>query len=94
LIWKKGLLKKGPGICHGVAGSGYAFLLLHRLTNDDKHLYRAMKFAGFLTSEDFINQSRTPDRPLSLFEGIAGTVCFLIDLLQPEKAEFPFMNVF
>ena len=32
LTWQKGLLKKGPGICHGVAGSGYVFLLLYRLT--------------------------------------------------------------
>lgn len=29
-VWSKGLLKKGPGICHGVAGSGYVFLLLFR----------------------------------------------------------------
>lgn len=29
-VWQKGLLKKGPGICHGVAGSGYVFLLLYR----------------------------------------------------------------
>ena len=29
-IWQRGLLKKGPGICHGVAGSGYAFLVLYR----------------------------------------------------------------
>lgn len=32
LTWQRGLLKKGPGICHGVAGSGYVFLLLYRLT--------------------------------------------------------------
>ena len=31
-LWNKGLLKKGQGICHGVAGSGYVFLLLHRYT--------------------------------------------------------------
>lgn len=94
LIWKVGLLKKGPGICHGIAGNGYVHLLLYRLTEDPKHLYRAMKFAEFLESEVFIKESRKPDRPFSLFEGVAGTVCFLIDLLQPEKAEFPFMNVF
>ncbi len=29
-VWTKGLLRKGPGICHGVAGSGYVFLLLYR----------------------------------------------------------------
>jgi len=32
LTWQRGLLKKGPGICHGIAGSGYVFLLLYRLT--------------------------------------------------------------
>ncbi|GJQ76591.1 putative lanthionine synthetase C-like protein [Trypoxylus dichotomus] len=25
LIWNKGLLKKGPGLCHGIAGNGYIF---------------------------------------------------------------------
>ena len=30
----------GPGICHGVAGSGYVFLLLYRITGDRIHLYR------------------------------------------------------
>ena len=29
-VWRKGLLRKGPGLCHGVAGSGYVFLLMHR----------------------------------------------------------------
>ncbi|KAG5678731.1 hypothetical protein PVAND_008379 [Polypedilum vanderplanki] len=94
LIWNKGLLRKGPSICHGVAGNGYVFLLLYRLTNDQKHLYRASCFADFLTNEIFLREARTPDRPMSLYEGIAGTICFLIDLLQPENASFPFMDVF
>ena len=37
-VWKKGLLKKGPGICHGVAGNAYVFLLLYRMTDDKKYL--------------------------------------------------------
>lgn len=94
LIWKKGLLKKGPGICHGIAGNAYVFLILYRMTNDQKHLYRASCFADFLTNQNFSHQARTPDRPLSLYEGIAGTVCFLIDLLNPATAQFPFMDVF
>lgn len=94
LIWHKGLLRKGPGLCHGVAGNGYVFLLLYRLTGDEKHLFRAMKFAEFLTNYTFLRDARAPDRPMSLYEGIAGTVCFLIDLLRPEKAEFPFMDIF
>ena len=52
-IWEKGLLKKGPGICHGVAGSGYAHLMLYRLTKDKKYLYRAKKFAQFLHTDQF-----------------------------------------
>jgi len=40
-VWQKGLLRKGPGICHGVAGSGYVFLLMYRLTAETKYLYRA-----------------------------------------------------
>jgi lantibiotic modifying enzyme len=94
LVWEKGLLYKGPGICHGVAGNGYVFLLLYRLTRDLKYLYRASKFAEFLTNDIFRRHSRTPDRPYSLFEGYAGTVCFLLDLLDPDKASFPFMDVF
>lgn len=94
VIWHKGLLKKGPGICHGVAGSGYAFLILYRLTKDPKYLYRSIKFSEFLTHFTFTQQARVPDCPFSLYEGTAGTVCFLIDLLHPENACFPFMDVF
>nr|XP_026696073.1 lanC-like protein 3 isoform X1 [Ciona intestinalis] len=92
-VWKLGLLKKGPGICHGVAGSGYVFLLLYRLTGDTKYLYRAHKFANFIFSPEF-KSAHQPDRPFSLFEGIAGTVCFLNDLMEPNKAEFPLSDVF
>lgn len=94
LIWKYGLLRKGPGLCHGIAGNGYVHLLLYRITNDEKHVYRARKFGEFLQNENFIKHARTPDRPYSLFEGLSGTVCFLIDLLEPEKSEFPFMDLF
>lgn len=94
LVWKKGLLTKGPGLCHGIAGNGYVFLILYRLTLDEKYLYRAGRFADFLTSDTFTRNARRPDKPMSLYEGLAGTVCFLIDLLQPTKASFPFMDVF
>lgn len=94
VVWQKGLLRKGPGICHGVAGSGYVFLLLYRLTADEKYLYRAKAFADFLNSEEFLRDARLPDNPETLYEGTAGTVCFLSDLLIPDNAEFPFQDVF
>lgn len=94
VVWHKGLLRKGPGLCHGVAGNGYVHMLLHRLTGDKKYLFRAKAFADFMNTEEFIRDARLPDKPQSLFEGTAGTVCYLADLLVPDIAEFPFQDVF
>lgn len=94
LVWRKGLLHKGPGTCHGVAGNGYVSLIMHRLTQNPKYFYRAVQYANFLTRPEFLRWARKPDCPWSLYEGLAGTVCFLIDLIHPENAAFPFMNVF
>ncbi|KAL0820628.1 hypothetical protein ABMA28_006465 [Loxostege sticticalis] len=94
VVWRKGLLRKGPGICHGVAGNGYVFLLLYRLTGAEKYLHRAKRFADFMCSDEFLRDARLPDNPESLYEGTSGTVCFLADLIVPDKAEFPFQDVF
>ncbi|XP_060837330.1 lanC-like protein 3 homolog [Rhopalosiphum padi] len=94
LVWTKGLLKKGPGLCHGIAGNGYVFLLLYRLTGDTKHLNRALQFGKFIFTDECIQGSRRPDNLYSLYEGLAGTVCYLSDLTQPDKASFPFLDVF
>ena len=45
LTWRAGPLRKGPGLCHGTAGNGYAFLRLHALTGDSMWLDRARRFA-------------------------------------------------
>uniref|UniRef100_F1KWH5 LanC-like protein 3 n=1 Tax=Ascaris suum TaxID=6253 RepID=F1KWH5_ASCSU len=92
-VWQKGMLLKGPGICHGVAGSGYAFLLYYRLTHEERYLERARCCALLLCSDEFKARARTPDRPHSLFEGIAGTVCFLCDLMEPNSAQFPLVPI-
>ncbi|XP_024225261.1 glutathione S-transferase LANCL1 isoform X2 [Bombus impatiens] len=88
VIWSRGLLKKGYGICHGVAGNAYTFLSLFQQTKDIKYLYRACKFAEWCMDYG-THQSRSPDRPFSLFEGLAGTIYFLIDLQHPLSAKFP-----
>ncbi|VDP88982.1 unnamed protein product [Echinostoma caproni] len=93
LIWQKGLLKKGPGICHGVAGSGYAFLAMYRLVGEVTYLHRAAMFAEFMQSDTF-QHARRPDFPYSLFEGLAGTACFYADLAKPSEAAFPLMDLF
>lgn len=82
------------GICHGVAGNGYVFLVLYRLTQDETYLQKAKHFASFIFCDEFQAGARSPDSPFSLFEGFAGTVCFLSDVLQPSQAAFPFMDIF
>lgn len=93
LIWKKGLLKKGPGLCHGISGTGYVFLMMYRLTGDIMYFNRALKCSEFMYQDQF-KSARTPDCPFSLYEGWSGTACFLTDLLFPDQAAFPFSEVF
>ena len=45
LTWTAGPLAKGPGLCHGTAGNGFAFLKLFELTQDEQWLARARSFA-------------------------------------------------
>jgi hypothetical protein len=44
-VWRAGPLAKGPGLCHGTAGNGYALLKLHRRSGDTRWLQRARAFA-------------------------------------------------
>lgn len=89
VVWERGLLRKGLGLCHGVAGNGYALLSLYRATGDAGWLHRAVGFGLFCASEAGRSLHGVPDSPLSLYEGLAGTVCFLSDLLQPEGSWMP-----
>ncbi|XP_020288161.1 lanC-like protein 2 [Pseudomyrmex gracilis] len=92
VIWERGILRKGYSLCHGVAGNGYAFLHLFQQTKDIKYLYRACKF-GEWCFDYGARQDRDPDRPFSLFEGLAGVICFLLDLQQPHAAKFPMYDI-
>ena len=91
VVWERGVILKGNGLCHGVAGNGYAFLSLHRLTGEPEQLERARAFAALLEepalpeaiSRQPDPQRRVrgkPDSPLSLMEGAAGVLCYLLDV--------------
>ena len=85
VTWVRGLLKtKGPGLCHGIPGNGAAFLALYRATKSKKYLHRALHFAKFAI-DNYHNLINLADRPFSLFEGIAGTLCFVADCLDALK---------
>lgn len=91
VVWSRGLLKKGNGLCHGVAGNAYCFLALFRCTDNDIHLHRARVFA-LAAQDDMVTKNQdTPDHPLSLFEGHTGLLALYIDLLvgDPSLARFP-----
>ncbi|XP_033116538.1 lanC-like protein 2 isoform X2 [Anneissia japonica] len=88
VIWARGLLRKGYGLCHGTSGNGYAFVALYQVTGNQKHLHRAWKFAEWCLDYDK-HGCRQPDRPFSLFEGMAGAIYYLSDVLHPLKAKFP-----
>ena len=99
-VWRRGVLLKGNGLCHGLAGNGYAFLSLYRLTGEQVHLDRARAFASLLEDARVQGQMAQhedpqrrvlgqPDSPGSLMEGSVGVLCFLLDLAAPEAAAFP-----
>ena len=74
IVWKRGLLvTKGPGICHGVAGSVCALVDVYRATQDKRWLFRAMQFCIYLrvNLNDLLMNA---DNPLSLFEGDVGAL--------------------
>ncbi|CAL1542053.1 unnamed protein product [Lymnaea stagnalis] len=88
VVWQRGLLQKGYGLCHGTAGNAYTFISLYKLTGNEKYLYYAYKFAEWCF--DYGQHGcHNADTPYSLFEGMAGTIYFLVDMLSPTKAAFP-----
>eukprot|EP00882_Tetradesmus_deserticola_P008922 GHRQ01009412.1.p1 GENE.GHRQ01009412.1~~GHRQ01009412.1.p1 ORF type:complete len:351 (+),score=127.18 GHRQ01009412.1:199-1251(+) len=86
VVWQQGLLKKGPGLCHGVAGNAYALLRLWKTTQDDTWLQRGKAFAAFMVSPPGKADWLRPDHPTSLFEGAAGGICLLAELQELQKA--------
>lgn len=90
LVWSRGLLKKGVGLCHGISGNAYCFLTLYRATKESFWLKRARAFALFATRPEVLSKlENIPDVPCSLFNGLAGCAVFVADLLHPTTASFP-----
>eukprot|EP00731_Ephydatia_muelleri_P022800 Em0015g383a len=67
VVWDRGILRKGYGLCHGVAGNALTFLQLFRLTTRPEYFNRAVKFAEWCLSSSE-RKCRIPDHSYSLFE--------------------------
>jgi hypothetical protein len=85
LTWRAGPLRKGPGLCHGTAGNGYAFLKLWRRTGDELWLERARAFAMHALGQ--LEGGR-----FSLWTGDVGAALYLRACLDGDE-RFPTIDV-
>ena len=76
-VWNAGPLAKGPGVCHGTAGNGYAFLKLYRRTGDPIWLARARSFAMHAIAQSERARQQHGRRRYSLWTGDAGLAVYL-----------------
>ncbi|KAF8908178.1 hypothetical protein CPB84DRAFT_1674366 [Gymnopilus junonius] len=87
LTYKNGLLRKGVGLCHGVAGSVYALVAASDAldTSSKKEFFTKAAHLAFLGTlhEDMTSSGEmsVPDHPLSLYEGLAGACCAWAEVL-------------
>jgi hypothetical protein len=77
LVWRAGPLRKGPGLCHGTAGNGCAFLALHERTGEPEWLERARAFAVHA-----LEQSERSGPRHSLWTGDVGVAFYLRACLE------------
>jgi hypothetical protein len=88
LAWRAGPpgLVKGPCICHGTAGNGYAFLKAFARTGDERWLERARRFAAHaLEQVERLRAERGRGR-YSLWTGDLGAALFAADCLDGRTA--------
>jgi len=76
LTWRAGPLVKGPSLCHGTAGNGYAFLRMHAVTGEDVWLERARRFAMHAVEQVERERAVHGRGRYSLFTGHVGTALY------------------
>jgi hypothetical protein len=92
LTWRAGPLAKGPGLCHGTAGNGYALLRAHALTGDGEWLDRARRFAVHALEQVDRTRDEHGRGRYTLFTGDVGAALFARSCLEVDP-RFPTMDV-
>ena len=88
LTWRAGPLRKGPGLCHGTAGNGFAFLRAHQLTGDSVWLERARAFAMHAVEQISRQRAALGRGRYTLWTGDIGVALYLRACLHVDAA-FP-----
>jgi hypothetical protein len=91
LTWRAGPLAKGPGLCHGTAGNGYAFLKLFERTGDELWLDRARAFAMHAAAQVELMRSQYGRGRYSLWTGDLGTALYLWSCISAD-ADMPTLD--
>jgi hypothetical protein len=82
LTWIAGPLRKGPSLCHGTAGNGYAFLALLERTGDELWLARARRFAVHAAEQVELARAQYGRGRYSLWTGDLGVALYLADCID------------
>ena len=84
LVWRAGPLRKGPGLCHGTAGNGAAFLALFARGGDESWLERARRFAMHAIGQVEAARTRYGRGRYTLWTGDLGVAVYLWQCLEGE----------
>jgi lanthionine synthetase-like protein len=93
LTWRAGAHgpEKGPGLCHGTAGNGYALLKTFERTGDERWLERARRFAVHALGQVERTREEVGHGRYSLFTGDLGVALFASSCLDVD-ARFPVLD--
>ncbi|MBA3401265.1 MAG: LanC-like protein [Actinobacteria bacterium] len=93
LVWRAGpgSMTKGPGICHGTAGNGYALLRTFGRTGDELWLQRARRFAVHALGQVDRSREQRGRGRYTLWTGDLGAALFAADCLEA-RAEVPIVD--
>lgn len=92
LVYRAGPLRKGPGLCHGTAGNGYALLKLHARTGNARWLERARGFAMHAIEQWKSQKNRYRTGRYGLWTGDLGLALYLSSCIR-EDAAMPGIDV-
>jgi hypothetical protein len=93
LAWQAGPLVKGPGLCHGTAGSGFAMLKLHTRSGNALWLERARALAMHAAAQVEQQRAQHGQGRHALWTGDLGVACLLWNCITGSSA-IPTLDVF